>query len=111
MTERLLGECAALGDGGDIGAVEGTGPAIEPLHLVVDSPLDGVDAIPGDGVCATAEAACSLRAAIDETNEHPTADVIEPSGSARARSSSPWRISLNAALAASARRWGPGSPS
>ena len=44
--------------------------------FVVDSPLDGVDAIPGDGVCETAANACTLRAAIQEANALAGADTI-----------------------------------
>ncbi len=49
--------------------------------LVVNSTADAVDAAPGDGVCATATAVCSLRAAIQETNALPGEDTIRvPSG-------------------------------
>ena len=50
--------------------------------FVVDSALDTVDANPGDGICADAvDAACSLRAAIDESNALPGADEIDiPAG-------------------------------
>lgn len=33
---------------------------------VVDDGGDGVDAAPGDGLCATDEARCTLRAAVEE---------------------------------------------
>lgn len=47
----------------------------------VDTTLDGVDATPGDGVCATLSSACSLRAAIQEANFDAGADSIElPAG-------------------------------
>ena len=36
--------------------------------FTVTSVLDGVDAHPGDGVCATASGACTLRAAVQEAN-------------------------------------------
>lgn len=37
---------------------------------------EGSDASPGDGVCATASGACTLRAAIEEANMLPGADTI-----------------------------------
>ncbi len=42
----------------------------------VDSTADGVDANPGDGVCATASATCTVRAAVMEANAWPGDDVI-----------------------------------
>jgi CSLREA domain-containing protein len=36
--------------------------------FVVDSTLDAVDAIPGDGACGAAGGACTLRAAVEEAN-------------------------------------------
>ena len=36
----------------------------------VDSEIDAVDALPGDGVCATSTGTCTLRAAIQEANAH-----------------------------------------
>src|SRR5262245_20015715 len=49
----------------------------------VDSPSDGSDAAPGDGVCqATGGAGCTLRAAVQEANALPGADTISiPAGS------------------------------
>ena len=44
--------------------------------FTVDSTGDDPDASPGDGTCATAGGACTLRAAIDEANAHPDADTI-----------------------------------
>ena len=51
----------------------------EPAHavsLVVNSTADNSDATPGDGVCATAGGACTLRAAIEEANALAGADSI-----------------------------------
>lgn len=49
--------------------------------FVVDTAGDSVDASPGDGVCADAEGACSLRAAIMESNALADADTVElPAG-------------------------------
>ncbi|HJT96944.1 MAG TPA: right-handed parallel beta-helix repeat-containing protein [Rhodanobacteraceae bacterium] len=49
--------------------------------FTVDTTADSVDANPGDGVCADAKGACSLRAAIGETNALAGADVVElPAG-------------------------------
>ena len=46
--------------------------------FTVNSPLDGMDANPGNGVCETApgNGVCSLRAAIEETNFLPEDDTI-----------------------------------
>ncbi len=44
--------------------------------FTVDSTVDAVDANPGDGVCADPTGACTLRAAIQETNALPGADII-----------------------------------
>ncbi len=49
--------------------------------FVVNSTLDAIDANPGDGVCATAAASCTLRAAILEANALPGDDAIRlPAG-------------------------------
>ena len=66
----------------DIGAREMEGappptpmpPAVFVIGLVTE---DGVDVNPGDGLCATAEGRCTLRAAVMEANALPTADRIE----------------------------------
>ncbi len=42
----------------------------------VNSTTDAVDATPGDDVCATAAATCTLRAAVQEANAHAGPDVI-----------------------------------
>ena len=44
--------------------------------FTVSSTLDAVDANPGDGTCATATGACTLRAAVGEANAAPGPDVI-----------------------------------
>lgn len=44
--------------------------------FVVDSTTDAVDANVGDGVCATAENACTLRAAIQEANRQTSLTTI-----------------------------------
>lgn len=44
--------------------------------FTVDTTADGPDANPGDGVCATAGAVCTLRAAIEEANTTPDLDTI-----------------------------------
>lgn len=46
------------------------------LTFIVNSTLDAVDAVPGNGICATAGGACTLRAAVQEANGLPGADVI-----------------------------------
>ncbi|MCC5954249.1 MAG: CSLREA domain-containing protein [Acidimicrobiia bacterium] len=69
------GQARPQGIGCTIGAVETDGVS-QGQHLVVDSDLDGGDAVPGDGVCATAGGGCTLRAAVDEANASPTVDRI-----------------------------------
>lgn len=47
----------------------------------VNSTSDAVDATPGNGICATAGGACTLRAAVQEANAHAGPDVISlPAG-------------------------------
>jgi CSLREA domain-containing protein len=64
---------AVAGDGGPgVVAAPSTGEAV----FVVNTVADRVDAAPGDGVCATADGACSLRAAIEEGNRRPGRDHV-----------------------------------
>ena len=51
-------------------------PVARSATFTVDSTADAVDVAPGDGVCATAGNACTLRAAVHETNGLAGADVI-----------------------------------
>jgi uncharacterized repeat protein (TIGR01451 family)/CSLREA domain-containing protein len=44
--------------------------------FTLNSTTDAVDSNPGDGICATAANACTLRAAIMESNAHPGPDTI-----------------------------------
>ncbi|MGZ4716729.1 MAG: choice-of-anchor Q domain-containing protein [Acidimicrobiales bacterium] len=49
-----------------------------PLSLTVNSTADGSDAVPGDGVCATAAPArCTIRAAVQEANASTGPDTID----------------------------------
>jgi len=48
--------------------------------FVVDSTLDAPDAVPGDGVCASDDGLCTLRAATMEGNALPGHDTIELPG-------------------------------
>lgn len=48
-----------------------------PTVFVVDRTTDAVDVDTGDGVCATAEGDCSLRAAVQEANETDGPVVVE----------------------------------
>ncbi len=49
--------------------------------LTVDSTADAVDADPGDGVCADASGACTLRAAVQEANACPgDQEIVLPAG-------------------------------
>lgn len=44
--------------------------------FLVDSPNDTNDLTPGDGICADVFGQCTLRAAIEETNNLPGADIV-----------------------------------
>lgn len=51
------------------------------IEFTVDSTSDAVDINPGDGVCATATGACTLRAAVQESNVLAGANLIHlPAG-------------------------------
>jgi large repetitive protein len=50
--------------------------AAHAAPFTVNSTMDAVDATPGDGVCATAAATCTLRAAVQEANAHASPDDI-----------------------------------
>ena len=50
--------------------------AMQPAAFTVDSIVDADDATPGDGVCATADGVCTLRAAVDESNALPDGSLI-----------------------------------
>ncbi len=52
------------------------GPVRSQGAFKVDTTSDLGDAFPGDGVCATIEGSCSLRAAITEANASPGPDYI-----------------------------------
>jgi CSLREA domain-containing protein len=56
-------------------AVAGNEP-LSGLAFTVDSEADTVDANPGDSYCADAGGACTLRAAVQETNAWEGADTI-----------------------------------
>jgi CSLREA domain-containing protein len=79
------GACAATDQRGilrlycDIGAVE---REVEvPSELLVNTTNDEVDARPGNGICATANGTCSLRAAVQEANRVPGSQTIKlPAG-------------------------------
>jgi CSLREA domain-containing protein len=49
---------------------------ISAASFTVDSTVDAVDANPGDGVCATVDGGCTLRAAVQETNALAGPDTI-----------------------------------
>lgn len=50
-------------------------------YFVVNSTADEVDAMPGDARCATARGACTLRAAVMESNAMPGANTVRlPAG-------------------------------
>jgi hypothetical protein len=53
----------------------------QAVTFYVDSEIDEVDALPGDGVCATLTGGCTLRPAIQEANALPGEDASEvPAG-------------------------------
>jgi CSLREA domain-containing protein len=57
------------------------GPPANAAKFLVNSTKDAVDIVPGDGVCATDTGECTLRAAIQEANALPGADIIQlPAG-------------------------------
>ena len=65
----------------EVGFGDSDARAVSSADFVVNTTVDAVDAAPGDGICATAEAACSLRAAVQETNALPYAQSVEvPAG-------------------------------
>jgi predicted outer membrane repeat protein len=74
------GQARPSGAACDIGSVEGhSGGPAPSLSLIVNHAGDAVDAMPGDGVCqdqSGAAGACSLRAAIGETNASAGTDLI-----------------------------------
>ena len=56
-------------------------PATHAATFTVNSTIDAVDVVPGDGVCATGAGTCTLRAAIQETNALAGPDTINlPAG-------------------------------
>ncbi|GAB3831582.1 right-handed parallel beta-helix repeat-containing protein [Kribbella italica] len=56
-------------------------PAVASSVYAVTTTADQVDAVPGNGICATAAGTCSLRAAIQEANATTVADTIQvPAG-------------------------------
>ena len=60
-----------------LGTVLGVSPAAaQNVTFIVDSESDAADAQPGDGVCATSTGACTLRAAIQESNLQTGPDTI-----------------------------------
>src|SRR6266540_6446463 len=64
-----------------LAALAGHDAARTQGSFTVDATHDAVDASPGDGVCADATGACTLRAAVMETNALPGADEISlPAG-------------------------------
>ncbi|HEV7730665.1 MAG TPA: right-handed parallel beta-helix repeat-containing protein [Candidatus Binatia bacterium] len=67
-----------------LGVALATYSAAHAATFVVNSTADAVDATPGDGSCATAAAACTLRAAVQEANALAGADDITlPAGTFR----------------------------
>jgi hypothetical protein len=65
----------------DLAALAGHDAARTQELFTVNAAYDAVDASPGDGVCADAGGACTLRAAVMETNALPGRDEISlPAG-------------------------------
>lgn len=64
-----------------VAVVVGTAGVARAATFVVDTTSDRVDVTAGDGICATASADCSLRAAIQEANALAGADsIVVPPG-------------------------------
>ena len=85
---RLAGRAARCALAGLIAASAALAPAaaapVRAAGLTVDSTADAADANPGDGICATASGACTLRAAIQEANALSGADTVTvPAGTYR----------------------------
>lgn len=55
-------------------------PARAASVFTVDDASDAPDSVVGDGVCATAQGRCTLRAAVQEADKAPGAEVILPKG-------------------------------
>jgi CSLREA domain-containing protein len=66
--QRFHARPAPAGSNVDIGAVE--------VSFIVNDLGDASDANPGDGICATAAAICTLRAALEEANAFAGDDII-----------------------------------
>ncbi len=59
-------------------------PSYASTTFVVTSTADLVDASPGDGLCASDEGSCTLRAAVQEANTSPVVDTVTvPAGTYR----------------------------
>ncbi len=70
---RYKRHCIALCVIALLSTVPGT---LQAATFTVNSTADVVDATPGDGVCATAGAVCTLRAATEEANALAGSDTI-----------------------------------
>ena len=77
LLPRLLPLFAAM----SLAALAGDATPAQGASFTVNATHDAVDAAPGDGICADAGGACTLRAAVMETNALPGADEISlPAG-------------------------------
>src|SRR5688500_2737126 len=77
---RLVAVVAALAVVVGLATVHAT-PAAASATFNVTTTADAVDAAIGNGICATSAGACSLRAAIQESNASTAADTIHvPAG-------------------------------
>jgi CSLREA domain-containing protein len=74
---RALALLAALAVTVSLLMVSAARPAHATEPLVVNSTGDESDTNTGDGVCQTSSGACTLRAAIEQANKTPGADVID----------------------------------
>ena len=69
------GEPVPQGIACDIGSTEA--PVVSLGTIEVTTPDDGVDDVPGDGIChSTAGGGCTLRAAVDESNRSTSIETI-----------------------------------
>ncbi len=72
----MMRAIALAGTLGILAALVSPTPSAQAALFTVTTTADGADVNPGDGRCATATGACTLRAAVQEANVTPALDVI-----------------------------------
>ena len=76
ISSLLAGRTCAIASGLMILLPAATVPVAAAADFSVTTQADSADAVPGDGFCADADGACSLRAAVQEANALAGADRI-----------------------------------